>query len=426
MKILILAQGSRGDVEPFVALGKGLKAAGHNVKVCVPSRFERFVTEHGLCYSYMNDDIIKIIDTSEGSRVIERAGTGGIFAWVRIALETLPKVRTAFRNMLDEEWAAAQGMDAIVYHTRAMVGYDIAEKLGIPAFLALPQPLYVPTSAFPNFIFPDLPLGGGYNRLTHHLTTWLTKLANRFVNPWRQEVLGLPKRDLFDNLLVRSNGTHVPIFFAISPHVLPPPTDWPPHVHTTGYWFVNTPNAWQPPAELVDFINAGPRPIYIGFGSMPSTDPQAKGKVILEALHKTGQRAIVSRGWGGFDVRTLPDTVMAIDVVPHSWLFPRMAAVVHHGGAGTTAAGLRAGKPSIICPFFADQPFWGKRVTTLGVGPQPIPQHRLTADTLAQAIRIATEHQPMRERAFILGSRIQAEDGIRVVTEHIETYAASF
>jgi UDP:flavonoid glycosyltransferase YjiC (YdhE family) len=180
----------------------------------------------------------------------------------------------------------------------------------------------------------------------------------------------------------------------------------------TGFWFLNEPTDWTPPAGLMDFLNAGAPPIYIGFGSMGNRKPEDVTQIVLQALEQTKQRAIVASGWGGLSRQQMPNSIYMVDSIPHAWLFPRVAAVVHHGGVGTTAAGLRAGVPSILVPFFGDQPFWGQRVAALGVGPQPIPRKQLSADRLAQAIRIAVTDSTMQQRAAELGKKIQAEDGV--------------
>ncbi len=191
----------------------------------------------------------------------------------------------------------------------------------------------------------------------------------------------------------------------------------------TGYWFLDPEEAWTPPADLAEFLQAGAPPIFIGFGSMSPRDPAAMMQVILQALARTQQRGIILSGWGGLHAADLPDAVYMLDSIPFSWLFPRVAAVVHHGGAGTTAAGLRAGVPSIIVPFFADQPFWGQRVADLGVGSQPIPRKQFTADRLAQAIEIAVTDQAMQQRAADLGAAIRSEDGIARAVEVIDQLA---
>jgi sterol 3beta-glucosyltransferase len=199
--------------------------------------------------------------------------------------------------------------------------------------------------------------------------------------------------------------------------VVPPPPDWPAWLHVTGYWFLDAEPGWQPPAALVDFLQSGPPPVYIGFGSMAGRDPEQRAEIALKALERSGRRGILLEGWGGLQPGDLPDSVLAVDAVPHDWLFPQMAAVVHHGGAGTTAAGLRAGTPTVVVPFFGDQPFWGRRVAELGAGPAAIPQKQLTVERLAAAIRAATSDESMRTHAHQLSQRIRNEDGIAHAVE---------
>jgi len=202
--------------------------------------------------------------------------------------------------------------------------------------------------------------------------------------------------------------------------VIPPPTDWPDYIQVTGYWFLEPPTGWEPPSDLVKFLQAGPPPVYVGFGSMLSRKPEETADLILTALANTGQRAVLSSGWGGLKKENLPETVFMVGSIPHIWLFPRMAAVVHHGGAGTTGAGLHAGIPSIITPFFGDQPFWGHRVYELGVGPKPIPRQRLTVESLAEAIHAAVSDAAIRKNAAHLGKLIRAEDGVARAVAIIE------
>jgi sterol 3beta-glucosyltransferase len=167
------------------------------------------------------------------------------------------------------------------------------------------------------------------------------------------------------------------MLYAYSSQVLPVPADYPPHVHVTGYWFLDQINQWQPPSDLVGFLEAGTPPVYVGFGSMSGTKAQEHANIVLEALAQTGQRGLLASGWGGLKATDLPGNIFMLEQAPHEWLFPQVSAVVHHGGAGTTAAGLRAGKPTVIVPLIADQPFWGNVIYRLGVGPQPIPQKSL-------------------------------------------------
>jgi sterol 3beta-glucosyltransferase len=291
----------------------------------------------------------------------------------------------------------------------------------VPGVLADPMPTWVPTGAFPSFVFPELPrrlpLGeparAAYNRLTYRLLPRLTRgMYGSVVARWRRETLGLRDARSGAGDLARADGRPVPVLLAFSPHVVPRPSDWPASVAVTGYWFLDSEPGWAPPPALSAFLAAGPPPVFVGFGSMAGRDPARAARTVLDAVARSGERAVVVTGWGGLRVDDPPAGVYVAETVPYDWLLPRVAAVVHHGGAGTLAAGLRAGKPSVVCPFVADQPFWGARVAALGVGPAPIPQRRLTAEGLAAAIRVAVTDPAMRARAERLGAAIRSEDGV--------------
>jgi sterol 3beta-glucosyltransferase len=316
---------------------------------------------------------------------------------------------------LDEYWQASQGAEAIVFSPGALGGLDIAEKLGVPAYLAGLQP-YRRSRYQPAPCFPHLPLGPVYNRLTHaigRMARGLVRPLQAPVNRWRVQRLGLPARSIAEFLRARDR---IPTLYGVSPTVAPGPPDWPAWVHVTGYWFLDRPEGWHVPPELDVFLAAGPPPVYVGFGSMRGRDPAVITAVVVEALRRAGQRGVLLTGWGGLDrIATAAAhgaAVLAIDAAPHDWLFPRMAAVFHHGGAGTAAAGLRAGVPSAAVPFFADQPYWGAMLANLGVGPAPIPQRRLTAARLADAIIRAVTDTGMRARAAAVGEQIRAENGV--------------
>jgi sterol 3beta-glucosyltransferase len=207
-----------------------------------------------------------------------------------------------------------------------------------------------------------------------------------------------------------------------SPIISPKPPDWGDHLYVCGYWFLDPVPNWQQSAELTTFLDARAPPVYIGFGSMANRTPQKTAQLVQEALELSGQRGILAAGWGGIDNATMSGNIFALDSVPHAWLFPRMAAVIHHGGAGTSAAAFRAGVPSILVPHPGHQPFWAKRVTELCVGPQHIPRRELTAKRLAAAITVATTDQDMQARATALGERIRAEDGVTRAIEFIEGF----
>ena len=265
-----------------------------------------------------------------------------------------------------------------------------------------------PTTAYPGTLFPHWPAGPGgiLNRVSHQLSRQVVWFANQqSLRDWK---------DPFE--LSRYPGT---LLYGISPSLLPRPTDWPSGILQTGFWFNPAPAEWQPPPVLEEFLARGTTPVYIGFGSMTDEAPEKTTQLILEAVDRAGIRALLSSGWAGLGDTDLPDTVHGVGDVPHEWLVARSRAVVHHGGAGTTAAGLRAGVPSVIVPFHGDQPFWGRIIHERGLGPHPIPRRRLTAEALAAAL-LATDHPVMRKTASEIGARIRAEAGLTDAVRAIE------
>ncbi len=303
--------------------------------------------------------------------------------------------------------------------------FHAVDKLGKPVVRAFYAPVS-PTRYHSAAFVPDaFRLGGRLNLWTHYLSRQLLWLMmRRPANRLRQGVLELPPlsaRDPFG----RMDQNAWPLLYAYSPCVGPRPLDWGNWIHVTGYWFLNRPADWYPPEDLVDFLESGPPPVYVGFGSMPSSNPKESTKLVIDALTKAGQRGVLLTGWDGLSRANVPDDFYVIDEAPHDWLFPRMAAVVHHGGAGTTAEGLRAGVPSVIIPFLPDQPYWGRRVHALGVGPRPILRERLTMDSLAQAVHAAVRDPDMRRRARALGRQIRSEDGVARAVDLLDTYFAA-
>jgi UDP:flavonoid glycosyltransferase YjiC (YdhE family) len=240
----------------------------------------------------------------------------------------------------------------------------------------------------------------------------------RMGNQVRTDYLGLPRQTWTKH---RTALDVTPSLLAVSRHVLPRPTDWQSHHRVTGYIFDHE-DGWEAPQPLLDFLADGDKPVYIGFGSMRERQPEAATRLFLDAIKQAGKRAILLGGWAGIGASDLPKEFLVLKYAPHDWLFPRMAAVVHHGGAGTTAAALRTGVPSVVVPVMSDQPFWGRRVHDLGAGTRPIPRAKLTADNLAAAIIEATTNQVMREKAAELGAKIQAEDGVREAVSVIKEF----
>ncbi|WP_199757505.1 glycosyltransferase [Micromonospora sp. Llam0] len=424
VRVLIVTVGSRGDVQPYLALGTGLRAAGHDVTLATCARFRSFVTDHGVAYGHLGDEILQLLDSAAGRAAME--DTTGLLGSIKTNIRLARQANPINRGLLADVWQAARQADpeVIVYHPKALAGPHVAEKLGVPAVQALAVPMSVATGDFPMIGMPALPLGRPYNRFTYRLAGAGYRMYDGMVNTFREETLGLGRTRGAALATRLPDGRPIPVLHAISGHVLPRPADWPGHAQLTGYWFLDGATGWQPPAELVDFLDAGDPPVYVGFGSMAGRDPQRLTRAVAEALRLAGVRGIVSTGWGGLDAADLPDTVLPITQAPHDWLFPRVSVVVHHGGAGTTAAALRAGRPSVICPFILDQFFWGRRVAALGAGSAPVPQSTLTVQRLAAAIRQVTTDADVQEAAAWLGRLITAEDGVASAVARIEAAVA--
>ncbi|MBO2452893.1 glycosyltransferase family 1 protein [Actinomadura barringtoniae] len=400
-RIVIFAAGSRGDIQPCIALGQALALRGDRVRLVASSRYEGLVSAAGLELAPLTADPTEILDSEAGQELL----AGG-----RNPVKFLGGFRRIIGPMAERLLAecldACKGADLLLGPTLGFLPQHIGEHLGIPWALIHFQPSE-PTGAFPHPFVPQArALGPWANRASFMAIDQVAwQLSRPFINPWRRNELGLEAFSLRGPMR-RVRNERRPVLACFSPAVVPRPSDWPSHVHLTGYWFLDEP-AWQPPKELENFLAAGTAPVYVGFGSMRPKDPAMTDRVVRTALRLAGVRGIVQG-----DPETSDERVFAVRDVPHSWLFPRMAAVVHHGGAGTTAAGLRAGVPSVITPFFGDQPYWGERVTALGAGPKPVPFASMTVPRLARAVRQAVGSQDIAERAAEVGRRISAEDGV--------------
>ncbi len=406
MQILAIALGSQGDVQPYVALGKGLQAAGHKVRVMTHLNFETLVKGQGLEFCPVRGNVQEIISSPEMRKLLEQG------KFLKINAYTAKLAQEAAIDWTGAGLLACKGIDLIIVGIGGLnVAVALAEKLQIPILPAFLFP-FTPTREFPGILLPSSlsKLGGTFNWLSHLVVQQLLwqgfRKADRLS---RSQVLNLPAASFWgpykSPILKR-----YPTIYGFSPSVIAKPADWQ-NTEIVGDWFLEAID-WTPPDALVAFLENGPPPVYIGFGSMGIKDPEATAELILQAIDRTGQRGILQSGWGGLSKADLPDHVFLVNSVPHAWLFPRMAAIVHHGGAGTTAASLRAGVPTIVVPFFGDQPFWGQRVADLGVGLSPIPRKQLTAEKLAQAIDRTMNDPMMRQRAAELGTKIQAEDGV--------------
>lgn len=394
MHITILALGSRGDVQPYAALGNGLKSAGHQVRFITFESFASLIVESKLDFHPIHGN----------AQALVASGGADMLGLVR----SFGSLAEGYARDLSSPHLGET--DLIINQLPAgLYGYDLAERYDVPMILATVIPL-ARTQAFPLMGFPTLPLPG-YNKATYYLgeqVAW--QMFRRGINRWRKQTLNLPPlstKGYFGQFGTRQ----IPIVNGFSQHVVQRPADWSGNIHITGYWFPEDKH-WQPPGALSAFIEAGSPPVFIGFGSMPIKDPQQTTTTILEALKQSGQRGILHMGWGGLGNQSLPDYVFRIDYAPYDWLFPRMAMVIHHGGSGTTAFGLRSGVPSCVVSFVFDQHYWGERIAELGVGPKPIRYKELTVKRLREAICFGVDNSQIKQKAFETGQRIRAENGI--------------
>jgi sterol 3beta-glucosyltransferase len=419
--------GTRGDVQPFVALGYALVAAGHEVTVTANADAAGLVAATGARFVPFDLDVHDMLSSPEGQRLLANGKTR---QFLDFANRSLGEVRdSAGKGVL----AAAQGADVIV----AGVGIDdyalaASQALGVPVLLGYLAP-WLPSAEFPQIMMyraPLLPgsLGGPANSLSHRVTGWVHWRGRREqVNAFRRS-LGLPATD--GSIVTQAARRGTPALLAYSAAVYPRPGDWHPDSAPTGYWLL-PPRARQrlgesdPSGELTDWLGSGEPPVFVGFGSMPILDPAPLVEAAAEAARLAGVRVLIGAGWTelGEAGGTLPEYVRVTGDVDHDWLFPRCRAVIHHGGTGTTGAGLIAGRPTWIYSLFFDQPFWGTRVRRLGVGGHSRFRD-MRARPLAEVMR-RLAGEDVRQRASALGDQLRREDGVAAAATAITRLASA-
>ncbi|TRM59795.1 glycosyltransferase family 1 protein [Schizophyllum amplum] len=415
MSIVIMIVGSRGDVQPFVALGKSLARDGHRVRIASHETFRGFVNDHGLEFFDVGGDPKELM-----SYMVKNPG-------LMPGMESLTNGDIGKkRKMMDGCWKACNSpdqktgrpfiADAIISNPPAFAHVHCAEAMGIPLLLSFTMP-WCATGAFPHPLV-DISFSNAGERLTNYISYALADILTwqgmgDIVNKFRNRALGLP------SLSVRSGPglserLRVPWTYCMSPALVPKPTDWSNHIDVVGFYFLDLATSYTPPDDLAAFLSAGPAPVYIGFGSVVVDDPAEMSRIIFEGTKRAGVRALVSAGWGGLGGVDVPSNIFILGNIPHDWLFSngRVAAVVHHGGAGTTAIGLANGLPTVVVPFFGDQGFWGDMIHRAGAGPEPIPHKKLTADALTDALTFAVS-APAKTAAAEMGRQIASEDGVR-------------
>ncbi|KAM3238110.1 sterol 3-beta-glucosyltransferase UGT80B1 [Capsicum annuum] len=407
LKILVLVVGTRGDVQPFLAMVKRLQAFGHRLRLATHSNFRDFVKSAGIDFYPLGGDPRILAGYMARNKGLIPSGPGELSVQrkqIKAIIESLLPACTEPDTETGEPFRA----QAIIANPPAYGHAHVAEALGVPLHIFFTMP-WTPTKEFPH------PLA----RVPQTAAYWLSYIVvdlliwwgiRSYINEFRKKKLNLPPIAYFSTY--HGSISHFPTGYIWSPHVVPKPKDWGPLVDVVGYCFLNDGSNYQPPEEFIKWIQNGSKPVYIGFGSMPLDDSKKTTEIILEALKNTGQRGILNQGWGDLGTfQEIPENVFLLAECPHDWLFPQCSAVVHHGGAGTTAAGLRAGCPTAIVPFFGDQFFWGDRIYQKGLGPAPIPISQLSVEGLSDAITFMLQPD-VKSRVMELAVLLENEDGV--------------
>lgn len=412
MHITIFVYGTWGDIRPHVVLGMALQKAGHEVQVVASPGYEQWVRDRDLGFYPLTTDVNTF--ARENADLMDKGFISQLHTLrtriapllVQMGLEVMEATRDS-DVLMTVEFGASLLLDVIT-----------ANKLK-PIFI---NPAPINPTRTSNTVLPAkpgwFPFEGWYNRLGYTVlrqSSWRALAGGR--NPLAKQ-LGLPKSGYKD---FRAVVDTAPALTTVSRHVFQRPADWDDRWQVTGFLFDDDPT-WAPPQDLVNFLEKDEAPVYIGFGSMPDSKPQATTRMIMDAVRKAGKRAVILTGWAGLGANDVPENIHILKYAPHSWLFPKMAAVVHHGGSGTTASGMRAGVPTVVIPHQGDQGFWGRTVNRLGVGTTPIPRKKLTVESLAAAITEATTNRAMQVNARAIGEKISAEDGLEEAIKWVKRF----
>jgi UDP:flavonoid glycosyltransferase YjiC (YdhE family) len=424
LQIAILIVGTRGDVQPFVPIGQRLVRDGHRVRLATHAVFRDFVESNGLEFYPLGGDPKALI------AYMVKTGGALLPSHLDEIVDDVPKKRKMLEEIIESCWGACAAADpgragaraftadAIIANPPSYAHAHVAEKLRVPLQMMFTMP-WTPTTAFPH---PLASLDPGRHPSRLHwisyaavdLLTWagIGDIINRF----RTKTLGLPPLHVTAEGAAVINDRAVPFTYLWSPALIPKPADWSDNVDVADFVFLEQQSRFAPPADLSAFLEAGPPPIYVGFGSCVVENPAELTRTIFAALGAVGMRGVVSAGWGGLGGVETPATIHVIGDCPHDWLFPRCAAVCHHGGAGTTATGLRCDRPTVVVPFFGDQPFWGHMVAAAGAGPAPVPIRELSVERLAAAFR-ACARPEVRARAAEIGAVLRSRNGADLAVE---------
>ena len=419
-RIAIVAIGSWGDVGPLIALGSGLAGAGYEVVLVTHAAYAEDAGRAGLDFAPLSGDPVAIPEDERGRQWLESGGNG-----LRFALHLVRIARPLQRAVLDQAYAACRSCAAVLHTPFASFATHVAERLELPSIVVGQQPV-TRTGAWRAFLVPDgLPLGRAGNRLSYRVmeqAMWQPYRSG--FQRWRRDA-GMADAGPFGPAARLYTG-RVPVVYGFSSLVVPRPADWPAWHRAAGYWTAPARGSWdREDARVAAFLRDGPPPVFVGFGSMTSRNPQRVLARVVEALRVVGCRGLLAGAAGARPPRPEAPDMLIAEGFSHARALPGVTAAVHHGGAGTVATSLMAGVPTVVVPFFADQFFWGRRVAALGAGPEPLPMARLDAPGLAGRLRDVLASLAMRERAAGLGARLRAEDGVAAAVALIDRHLAT-
>jgi sterol 3beta-glucosyltransferase len=417
MNIILMAFGSRGDIQPFPGLAVALREGGHSVTLAAPCDFETQINAWHIPYIPIPISNMEVLQKEATKGVTRRMTPAALLAFWR---GVIPEFKRALLTTTHDVAEVARDADLLIAHGFLIpCAYSIHQHLKVPLMLGIAAPV-VSTKIFPSPAFPPIPVGQRfYNPLTFQmLVRGVVSFMIEPMNTYRREV-GLPTLSAGKVVQLLFSG-QIPIVMHYSHHLMPMPSDWEANMHVVGAWTLPMQPDWTPPDALSAFLAQGKPPVYFGFGSMLVSDPQRMLQTIHEAVRLANLRGVLQAGWAGLAHED--EYLITIGDAPHDWLFPRMSAIVHHGGSGTTHSALSAGKPALIVPFMADQPFWGRRLVELGVGVPSIRPKKLTPERLATALRTLTQDSRMQQRAAELGAQLRAEDGLGATCELVQRF----
>lgn len=414
MNITILTYGSRGDIQPFIPLSLGLMARGHSVKLVAPARFKTLAEEHD----------IHLVPLAGNPEELSRHLNDSGMNFIKTVRGLMTHAVEIGADVLQQAEAACKDADLIIHTFMHAIGaHTLAREKNIPDIHVQLFPMFTPTGDYPNISLPDLKIRS-LNRLTHVLSHQIAFGTSKFGYEQVRRRVGISKRRLYSPFERSPLRPPTPILCAWSPIVVPPSSDWGSNVHVTGYFFGAIESNYRPDMELQSFLESGDPPICISFGSMVNREAERIDHIVRDALRQTKHRGIILAGWSGMVNHSSSD-VLYIDSIPHQWLLPRCRMIIHHGGAGTTSAGLLAGIPNIVIPHTADQPFWGNRVHAIGAGPKPISVNKLSVSNLTHAILEAND-SVLHKHVQHIGRALSNETGVEKAINQIEKTSNEF